>query len=159
MSATSDLWSGFPGNLKDPTQSWKYVSLWWDLLEALEEVTPLTVAQKDLIVVCSFCALPEPPPGALKRQLPKLENVSHYLDSPSDWGSKIKEVAAGFFAVPARYHPTNVTVSTLLPLAKQATGVNYCRHCLHALPRCRCTRASGEAPQLAALPVPAPSSA
>ena len=50
-------------------------------------------------------------------------------------------------------------VSTLLPMVKQATGINYCRHCLHALPRCTCVGAPVEASQPAALPVSTPSSA
>ena len=159
LTSESDLWLVYPGNLRTPAEAWKYVSLWWDLIESLEGVTELTAAQKDLIVVCSFCALPEPPPGALKRPLPKLESLSHYLESPSDWGSKIKETAVGFFAVPARHYPSNATVLPLLDLAEQATGVGYCRHCLHAQPRCHCPRASGEAPEPASSTAPVYTSA
>ena len=88
-----------------------------------------------------------------------LESLSVYWDSPSEWGSKIKEVAVGFFAIPAAYHPSHATVATILPLVEQATGIPYCRHCLHAQPRCTCTGASGEVPRLPALTLPVSSSA
>ena len=129
----------FPSALEDQAEVKKNVSAFYYALNPL--LKELSDEDEHIMRVCSFLAIPPPPPGTPLRHLEiPMDLMTMRLP---DWVNYVWDLATRLVMLPPTFLVTGKVIqSSVLPKLERVAGVKSCRFCLHPHMVCGCSQIS-----------------